>query len=355
LESIPIINKSILQDNLKKINWLDSSLLYSETSGTTGTPLPTPRGKEDLQWNAFNQACAYRRFITPSNDRVAILHPSILSPFVEASVMALHELNIGHVRLFPIPNLCDYLKLYDIIDRYAVTTIMSTPSLVYKLLYEFKRQRGNIPGVLKKLLLTGEPLSLASIKNFRKIIGIDDETLVTPFVYGSSEIATVMHGKKDSLFEPILEDFVFELHKDNDSHEGYRLIVSWLREGIMPILRYDTGDYFYLTNSDDVPLMKFLGRTPFDASCHSIEEKIENAIYSLPDPVYHFNCIYSMHTKSININMVTTIYNEKTYGVLKEKISYEMPGWKIKTGIAGSKEKFFEFSPKTKTNKFQRV
>jgi len=262
INHVPVINKAALQDKLKNENWLIKSLLYSETSGTTGMPLPTPRGKEDLHWNAMNQAYAYRRFLNPGDDRVAILHPSILSPFVEASAMALQMLNTGYVRIYPIPEICDYSRLYDVIDRYAVTTIMSTPSLACKLLYEFMRQKGGIPCSLKKLLLTGEPLGTASKENFQRIIGVDNKTLIAPFVYGSSEIATVMHGKKDGSFEPILEDFVFELRENTDFPGSYRLILTWLREGVMPILRYDTNDYFMFNGDIKSPSLRFLGRAP---------------------------------------------------------------------------------------------
>jgi phenylacetate-coenzyme A ligase PaaK-like adenylate-forming protein len=109
---------------------------------------------------------------------------------------------------------------------------------------------------LKKILLTGEELSPTSIYNFKRIMGPD--VLVAPFVYGSSEAATLMLGREDGSFDPVLDDFVFEL-RGSDSEEGKKLIVTWLRDGLMPILRYDTGDHFAVAPTIP-PALRFLGR-----------------------------------------------------------------------------------------------
>lgn len=77
--------------------------------------------------------------------------------------------------------------------------------------------------------LTDE-LSPSSICNFKFIMGPD--SLVAPFVYGSSEAATLMLGREDGLFDPVLDDFVFEL-QGSDQGDGKKLIVTWLRDGLM--------------------------------------------------------------------------------------------------------------------------
>lgn len=348
LETLPILSKADLARHLPSDDhWLETAVLFSETSGTTGQPLQTPRGAGDLAWNAINQAAAYRRFLQPGVDRVAILHPSILSPFIEASSMALRELSIGQVRVYPIPRVCDYPRIFDVLERYRITTVMSTPSLVYKLLYEFtKLGEGRPPRGLKKLLLTGEELSPSSIRNFKKIIGLD--TLVVPFVYGSSEAATLMLGREDGLFDPVLDDFVFEL-LSSDNDDGKKLIVTWLRDGLMPILRYDTGDYFASAPTIS-PALHFLGRIGLNSAERRFRSKVEQVVHSLDKPVFHYQGTFSEANKKINLSVVAP-FDAMMESVLEEKLRECLPSWQATVHVNPESIEFMQFSPLPKTGK----
>jgi phenylacetate-coenzyme A ligase PaaK-like adenylate-forming protein len=349
LETLPVLSKADLARHLPSDDrWLETAVLFSETSGTTGQPLQTPRGAGDLDWNAINQATAYRRFLQPGVDRVAILHPSILSPFIEASSMALRELSIGQVRVFPIPRVCDYRRIFEVLDRYQITTVMSTPSLVYKLLYEFtKLGEGRSPRSLKKLLLTGEELSPSSIRNFKQIIGPD--SLVTPFVYGSSEAATLMLGREDGLFDPVLDDFVFEL-RGSDEDDGKKLIVTWLRDGLMPILRYDTGDYFEIVPANS-PALRFLGRIGSNSVERRFRSKVEQAVHSLDKPVFHYQGTFSEANRQLNVSVVVAPSDSTTKSVLEEKLRECLPSWQATVDVNPESIEFTQFSPAPKTGK----
>lgn len=141
LQHIPIQNKTDLIDYTKEHRdyFLENTILFSETSGTTGEPLQTPRSNIELNWNTKNQMHAYSRLLKKKQDRVAIIHPGILSPFIEATTSALKKLEIGHVRIFPIEGICDYYRIREILVKYEITTIMTTPSLALKTLYEIKK------------------------------------------------------------------------------------------------------------------------------------------------------------------------------------------------------------------------
>lgn len=349
LETLPVLSKSDLARHLPSDDrWLETAALFSVTSGTTGQPLQTPRGAGDLAWNAINQATAYRRFLQPGVDRVAILHPSILSPFIEASSMALRELSIGQVRVYPIPRVCDYRRIFDVLERYRITTVMSTPSLVYKLLYEFtKLGEGRPPHSLKKLLLTGEELSPSSICNFKQIMG--PSALVAPFVYGSSEAATLMLGREDGLFDPVLDDFVFEL-RDSDEDDEKKLIVTWLREGLMPILRYDTDDYFAVAPTA-FPVLRFPGRVGSNSAERRFRSKVEKAMYSLDEPVFHYQGTFSEVNKQLNISVVVVSPDEATKLALEEKLRECLPSWQAIVHVNPESMEFMQFSPSPKIGK----
>lgn len=341
----PILSKKDLSIALPETStWLKKAVLFSETSGTTGESIPTPRGSIDLSWNAKNQEIAYKKFICSGDDRVAILHPSILSPFVEASSIALRSLNVGQVRVFPIPNICDYGRIFDVLFRYKITTIMSTPSLIYKLLYELKKGKG-IPKYLCKLLITGEDLSLSNIENFKKILG--KNSTVVPFVYGASETATLMTGRYDGKFDPLLDDFIFELHDTNFQNGAKKLVVTWLREGLMPILRYDTEDYFLI----DSGVFSFFGRSNVDEEERNFQNLIENTCYSFPFPVFHYECKVKPEKKFFELSLVTLESNE-TVQSFSKVIESQFPKWSFVIKNNDVNMDFFQFSPKPKMQRF---
>lgn len=349
LQTLPILSKSDLTRHLSsEEHLLETAVLFSETSGTTGQTLQTPRGACDLSWNANNQAIAYRRYLQPGVDRVALLHPCILSPFIEASSIALRELHIGQVRVYPIPRVCDYRRIFEVLERYKITTVMSTPSLAYKLLYEFtKLEIGRHPHHLKKLMLTGEEVSVPSICNFKKILGID--ALVVPIFYGSSEAATLMLGREDGLFDPILDDFIFELGEAGQDNER-KLLVTWLREGLMPILRYDTGDCFTFEPAT-YPALRFLGRVGTSSTERKLLYEIEKTIYALDIPVFHYEGKYSEVTREIQISVVIATANEATKLVIEEKLNQYLPSWQTTVHVNPNCLKFMHFSPAPKIRK----
>lgn len=349
LQAVPVISKTTIKTFLPSQDIiLSKALLFSETSGTTGNPLPTPRCSEDLRWNMFNQAIAYKRFINPGIDRVAVLHPSILSPFVEASVAALQNLNIGYVRIYPIPHVCDYNRIFDILERYQITTIMSTPSLVYKLFFEFYKLHQKVPRFLYKLLLTGEHIGAACISNLKRLLNNKD-SIVAPFVYGSSEAATLMIGREDGIFEPILDDFIFEL-VDTEYTNYKRLIVTWLREGLMPIVRYDTNDLFVAEEKDFKTYLNFIGRyAKHPLSFYTLLSDIERIIYSSCIPIFHYQGTYSLEKKELNLSVVTSPEYAKT--LYLSTIYNWFSDWNVHIDINPPNIKFFQFSPLTKTTR----
>lgn len=359
LSSLPILTKPDLvqfgTDHVDEI--LSQGLLFSETSGTTSAPLQTPRSAIDLEWNAINQMNAYKACVQPGVDRVAILHPGVLSPFVEASALALRYLNVGHVRVFPVPGVCDYRRIHEVFDRYRITTVMSTPTLVYKLIYELKRiGQGRLPKFLKSVLATGERFCPANARNIERILGPGSRA--RPFVYGSSETATLMTGNPDCTYQPIMEDFVFELplSADHEVPASGNLIVTWLRDGMLPILRYDTGDFFTATEREGGGyVFEFEGRHGNNVLGMKKQQAIEAALYRLSVPIYHFELGIDGLRRQLRLVLVTEPGTKIPAGevgsVFRSALDAE---WKWAIADPGL-HSFHHFSPGCKARRFQHA
>lgn len=274
----------------------DGIALFSETSGTTKSgPLLTPRGRDELRWNSFNQARAYLPHIRPGADRLAILHPTIMSPFAEATAMALQQLGVGYLRIFPIERLCDYERIARIFENYGITSVMTTPTLAYKLLYEF-HVRGYQSSHLDKLLLTGELITESCVRNFAKLAPSTKSNFARPFVYGSSESATCMYGELDGTYRGFTDDFLFEVIPDpllNSNSDPLsvtgELVISWLQPGIMPLLRYRTGDVFTVRKEGGGWAFKPCGRSIAIGSRAVNPYAVDAFVFSLPYAVFHFD------------------------------------------------------------------
>lgn len=367
LDCFPLTDKTMLASLGHKACCSDWSktLLFSETSGTTGQPLSTPRGADEFKWNAYNQAYAYLRHLQPGIDRVAILHPSVMSPFVEVSAKALQDVGVGYLRVFPIPEVCDYSRILKILSDHKITAIMSTPSLVCKLLYEAHSLDIPIPSSINKVLLTGELLTSAYLKNIDSLFG--KKNIAQAFVYGSSEVATVMYGDEDSNYIPFINDFVYEIIpknkipldelKANESLSGIEgeLVVTWLRDGMMPIIRYKTGDIFrvYQAKEKDKWVFKPVGRKS-SVLDESIKQKIEEVIYELSVSVFHYEVIVSD-----NYMTIILIVNKKLDSNEKSSLSDKILQFghsifeNVKIKINPVDHEFYRFSIRPKLTKYR--
>lgn len=369
LDCFPLVDKTMLVSLGPKATCADWSktLLFSESSGTTGQPLSTPRGTDEFKWNAYNQAYAYLRHLQPGIDRVAILHPSVMSPFVEVSAKALQDVGLGYLRVFPIPEVCEYSRILRILSDHEITAIMSTPSLVCKLLYEAHSLSMPISKSINKVLLTGELLSSACIKNIDSLFGKKD--VAQALVYGSSEVATVMYGDEDGNYNPFINDFVYEIVPVNNiqtykqKFEEYlsvkegELVVTWLRDGMMPIIRYKTGDIFRVHR--DLKKAKWIfqpvGRSSSSVLDETIKNKIEEEIYKVTVSVFHFEVIVSEERATI-ILIVNKEMSPREKTALAAKILQFGGGIfkSVKISVNPDDHEFYKFSIRPKLTKFRR-
>ncbi|CAH0131517.1 hypothetical protein [Pseudomonas brassicacearum] len=359
LQDIPIQNKSDLIDyaDEHRDSFLENAVLFSETSGTTGKPLQTPRGNIELRWNTQNQMYAYSRLLKKKQDRVAIIHPGMLSPFIEATTFALKKLEVGYVKVFPIEGICDYRRIRDVLVRYEITTLMTTPSLALKILYEIKKLDEAVELKLNKVLLTGELITEACEANFKKILGSDCK--VVAFVYGGSETASLMYGIGNGQYLPFHEDFIFEI-VDGEvtiaNPEEYmvkgELHVTWLKGGLLPIKRYNTNDVFEVTVRKNHPFkFKPLGRIVNLQEGYPCSARLEEVIYSLEQPVFNYVATCSRTEQSINIDLIA-LGSDQIIDDVRLTLAKEFPNYKITVRLNVANDPFMQFAAKPKLTRY---
>lgn len=359
LERFPCQDKTTLVTQGSDVWDIDisESVVMSETSGTTGAaPLQTPRSAEELRWNSRNIATAFSVRCTRLVDRVAILHPAIMSPFAEASGLALAQIGVPFLRVYPIPKVCSYQRLVDILRRFEITTVMTTPTLAYKLLWERDRlpleQRS---WSLRKYLLTGELITRESLQNMSRLG--DGEASV--FVYGSSEAATCFLGIEDGLYEPCLSDFVFELIPVADAEGFYDLQITWLNSGVRPLLRYRTGDLFRLHSHvpgrpGKVGFDAF-GRTAKDGFTFLQRRRLDALVFGGKHCVFHYDL--NVHDDRATLRIVTErdlpAKAQLEWVATLESTLRDVLGKSVDVVVNPDNHSFYDFSPTPKTTRIR--
>ncbi|MFL6336287.1 MAG: hypothetical protein ACJ754_23545 [Pyrinomonadaceae bacterium] len=337
---------------------LDSAVVLSETSGTTGMPaLVTPRSAEEMRWNSRNIARAFSTTLVPALDRVAILHPAIMSPFAEACGLALAQLGIPYLRIYPIPKVCNYERLIRVLRSYDITAIMTTATLAYKVLYERSLlDAARAVWKVDKYLLTGELLTEASLRNMSAISGGE----ASVFVYGSSEAATCFIGCERGKYHPCLRDFVFELVPTDGRHAYYELLITWLNTGVRPLIRYNTHDVVsYGVGCQCGYTGVWLdahGRNTEDALGFERRRKLDEIVFGVGASVYH----YDLSVGPAEAVLTVILDAEPPAGegkrvarLLAETVRQKL-GFPVRVEVNPAGHEFYDFSPTTKTERVSR-
>ncbi|GAA3066044.1 hypothetical protein GCM10010520_12330 [Rhizobium viscosum] len=315
ISQLPISTKEslIAFRNENANTYLSEALLFAETSGTTGAPLQIPRTRTDLINGVRNYIEAYGTVVRSGEDRVAFIHPSILSPLRDLTVRALQDLSVGVMTLFPIPGLCGYERIHHILSQNRVTTLLTSPSIVYQILFNFDRLGLKLPGSVNQILVTGEYFSEASATNIKRLI--DRECRIAPIIYGANEIGMMMYAERDFSYRAIARDFVFEcmpLEVETDYVDSVapgskigELLVTGLTPTIMPIVRYATRDVFnFIPGADGSWTFRHLGRKDDFPIKLVKRNKIDDLLYSLETPIFHYILQYAPSEATASIELL---------------------------------------------------
>lgn len=316
IEQLPISTKQSLISYRANNSgdYLSEALLFAETSGTTGAPLQIPRTRLDLTNGVRNYTEAYKTVVRPGEDRVAFIHPSILSPLRDLTVRSLQDLGVGVMTLFPIPGLCGYDRIHRVLCQNQVTTLLTSPSTVYQLLFNFFKLGLQFPRSIEKILVTGEYFSERIAANIKRLI--DRDCNIVPVIYGANEIGMMMYGDESFTYRGIIRDFVFEclpLGKPDrytssvpDGVHLGELLVTGLNPTIMPIVRYATRDVFnFIPDLDGSWRFEHLGRKDDYPINLRQRNAIDDVLYSLADPIFHHQLIYDRHSSLATIQVLS--------------------------------------------------
>ncbi|MBY3095658.1 hypothetical protein HFO72_33555 [Rhizobium laguerreae] len=316
LSQLPISTKESLMAfrSQNATTYLSEAILFAETSGTTGRPLQIPRTKADLIVGIRNYKEAYGSILRPSRDRVAFVHPSVLSPLRDLTVRALQDLDIGVMTLFPIPGLYGYERIHHALNQNQVTTLLTSPSIVHQILFNFHRLGLAFPKSIDKILVTGEYFSEQAARNIKRLVGRDCH--VAPMIYGANEIGMMMYAGHDFDYRGITRDFIFEclpLESEADfvghvapSSKVGELLVTSLTPSIMPVIRYATRDVFnFIPSAEGTWTFRHIGRKDDFPISLRRRNKIDDLLYTLRAPIFHYNLTLSPDATTVAVQLLT--------------------------------------------------
>ncbi|MGW5847599.1 phenylacetate--CoA ligase family protein [Streptomyces sp. NPDC055254] len=227
------------------------ALRYYETTGSTGSPTPTPRLAEDVIWNTVSVAEAWRS-VLDEDERILSLMPSDVVPVGDLIAQVSDYLDLSHVRAYPFAaGITGWDRLVELWQSYRPTTVFLAPGVAL----EWTRLvagRGLLPELgagLRRLMLLGE----VNTAPFRARLGQWWGADAHDASYGSTETGTLATtcaaGGQHLLpaatyFELDTGDAIVPVRGGGSG----QLVVTPLNAYARPLLRLRTGDLVTLTH-----------------------------------------------------------------------------------------------------------
>jgi phenylacetate-CoA ligase len=247
---------------------VDAGLKYYQTTGTTGTPTPTPRTAQDMIANTVSVAEAWRGMLADSGHRALILLPSDIVPVADLMVGVCEFLGIPHVKAYPYTTgISDWDRIVGLWEVFRPTVLFVAPGVLLEFSQVVKRR-----GLLDRLSESVELLMLlgeVSTPELRTMAGHWWNARAYDASYGSTESGTLAaccaHDRLHLLrganyFEIADEDGITSAEAGRDG----RLVVTPLNNDARPLLRLDMGDEVSLTDGcrcgEDTPVVTVHGR-----------------------------------------------------------------------------------------------
>ncbi|MEU6309695.1 hypothetical protein [Streptomyces sp. NPDC047014] len=246
LRQLPFTDKEQLREaGLRILSVpLAETVRYYESSGTTGTPTPTPKTKKDIEANTRGLLLNWRRILRPREDKAILLVPSDIAPVADAMVYGLEAMDVLSVRAFPFTRgVSGWDQVVRICRQTGITTVLTTPGLSLHFYAELKN-RGLDPTAfgIRTILLLGELLT----EPMRAMLERMWNAQVYINSYGSSETgtsATSCPEKRMHLLEHMYHfEWVDPRTGDPTTAETAELVLTTLTADARPLLRYRTGD-----------------------------------------------------------------------------------------------------------------
>jgi len=253
-DELPIIGKKEIIEQCKKINF---SKIYSwaYTGGSFGEPLRVPYSKyrnyiRTATFKYFNEKAGY--LIGDSFALIRAKNKKTLIKFLRNETIII-PLNISEEKLE---------EMLQLIKRKNITVLMGYPTVMFELALYMKKKNVKLP--IKSLISSSEMLDDEKRNFVKKVFNCD-------FVdrYSNEEVGLIAQQEifgEDyyvNKFGVLVEILDLE-NNPVDSGEIGRVVVSDLNNDLIPLLRYDTGDFAIAgeyKNNQLITIKKVLGRT----------------------------------------------------------------------------------------------
>ncbi|GAA3873301.1 hypothetical protein GCM10022243_43070 [Saccharothrix violaceirubra] len=247
---------------------IGEAVKYYETTGTTGSPTPTPRLAEDIIWNTTSVAEAWRGLFTP-DERVLVMMPSDIVPVADLIVGVVEYLGFPHTRAYPFATgISDWDRVIGLWRTLRPTTVFVAPGVALQF-SRLLKQRGlldELGASVDRLMLLGE----VSTAPFRRRLGHWWGARAFDASYGSTETGTLAASCARDRLHLLTTTNYFELATDDGvvplpaSGSG-RLVVTPLNLHARVLLRLDTGDEVEVGGEcgcgDGSPVIRVSGRS----------------------------------------------------------------------------------------------
>lgn len=295
-ETAPVTAKTALKaDPYAFVRTDDPHARYYETSGSTGSPTPTPRAIEDVAWNSASVAAVWGRTLRPG-DRVASLLPSDVSPVGDLVAAVTEQLDCALLRCYPFTQgICDWDRLEELFTRFQPDHVFVAPGVLLQWTRLLK-QRGRLTQVrtpVRTALLLGE----VSTPPLRARLAGMWECSVLDASYGSTETGTIGAGCEHDRMHLLLPGHIAELRAEDgtirpatDGGTG-ELITTTLNNYARPLLRYATGDVVTVDSGDTcpcglaLPVLTIHGRAAETVTVGGRDlsaQAVESVVYAVP-------------------------------------------------------------------------
>ncbi|MFF2963478.1 phenylacetate--CoA ligase family protein [Streptomyces sp. NPDC057963] len=294
LRRLPFTDKADLREaGLRILSVpLAETVRYYESSGTTGTPTPTPKTKKDIAANTRGLLLNWQRILRPHQDKAILLVPSDIAPVADAMVYGLESMNVFSVRAFPFTRgVSGWDQIVRICQQTGINTVLTTPGLSLHFYAELK-SRGIDPTAfgIRNILLLGELLT----EPMRAMLERMWDAQVYINSYGSSEMGTCSTSCPEKRMHLLEHMYHFEWVDPQTgaptSAEVAELVVTTLTADARPLLRYRTGDLVRRRPGGcacglELPVVEVLGRTTDELEIAGRRLRpydIEEIVYAIP-------------------------------------------------------------------------
>jgi len=269
LNDLPIINKSIIKkesDNFIVKNY-KGKVFDLTTGGSTGEPLHYKINYEDMKYSRLLKYRGYSYAGFSIGDSILTLGGgSLINKSNIVDLIKSKLLNVNKVASYGIDD-DDFEEIFKYFNSKTKVYIYGYASTIYLLAKYFISNNLNVDeNKVLGIFTTSELLTSSQRSLIEKVFGnivFDD--------YGANDGGASAHEcEEHNGLHLDMERAIIEVVNDEGKsiNEGYgRVVVTSLKNRVMPFIRYETGDYAEITykkcacGRESPRLLKILGRT----------------------------------------------------------------------------------------------